>query len=138
MIVIKTRQPDLELEGKILAFLEREHIDAGQISISSRDKLTFPGLTIDGTSREALCGNRKLPLTRLEFDLLLVLASHEGNACSKLELFSAVWGHSSEDTLKVVANTISNLRRKIGDSSGRHYIRTVRGGYAFSVSPEGF
>ena len=138
MIVIKTRQPDLELEGKILAFLEREHIDAGQISISSRDKLTFPGLTIDGTSREALCGNRKLPLTRLEFDLLLVLASLEGNACSKLELFSAVWGHSSEDTLKVVANTISNLRRKIGDSSGQHYIRTVRGGYAFSVSPEGF
>lgn len=136
MIVIKTRQPDQELEGKILAFLEREHIDAGQISISSRDKLTFPGLTIDGTAREALCGSRKLPLTRLEFDLLLVLASHEGNACSKSELFSAVWGRGSEDTLKVVANTISNLRRKIGGSSDQGYIRTVRGGYAFSVSPE--
>ena len=137
MIVIKTRQPDPELEGKILAFLEREHIDAGQISISSRDKLTFPGLTIDVTTREVLYGSRKLPLTRLEFDLLLVLASHEGNACSKSELFSAVWGRGSEDTLKVVANTISNLRRKIGDSSGQGYIRTVQGGYAFSVSPEG-
>ena len=137
MIVIKTRQSDPELEGKILAFLEREHINAGQISISSRDKLTFPGLTIDGTTREVLCGSRKLPLTRLEFDLLLVLASHEGNACSKSELFSAVWGRGSEDTLKVVANTISNLRRKIRDSSGQGYIRTVQGGYAFSVSPEG-
>ena len=137
MIVIKTRQPDPELEEKILAFLEREHIDAGQISISSRDKLTFPGLTIDATAREVLCGNRRLPLTRLEFDLLLVLASHEGSACSKSELFSAVWGHSSEDTLKVVANTISNLRGKIGDRSVQRYNRTVRGGYAFSVSPEG-
>ena len=116
MIVIKTRQPDPKLEEKILAFLEQEHIDAGQISISSRDRLTFPGLIIDGKAREVLCGGRRLPLTRLEFDLLLVLASHEGSACSKSELFSAVWGQNSEDTLKVVANTVSNLRRKIGSA----------------------
>ena len=133
MIVIKTRQPDPKLEEKILAFLEQEHIDAGQISISSRDRLTFPGLIIDGKAREVLCGGRRLPLTRLEFDLLLVLASHEGSACSKSELFSAVWGQNSEDTLKVVANTVSNLRRKIG-SAGQAYIRTLQGGYAFSAS----
>ena len=65
MIVIKTRQPDPKLEEKILAFLEQEHIDAGQISISSRDRLTFPGLIIDGKAREVLCGGRRLPLTRL-------------------------------------------------------------------------
>ena len=133
MIVIRTKQPAPGLERKLLAFLEQEHIDARQISISSRDKLTFPGLTIDGGTREVLCGGRKLPLTRLEFDLLLVLASHEGSACSKSELFSAVWGQNSEDTLKVVANTVSNLRRKIG-GTGQAYIRTVQGGYAFSVS----
>ena len=133
MIVIKTRQPDPELEEKILAFLEQEHIDARQISISSRDRLTFPGLTIDGTAREVLCGGRRLSLTRLEFDLLLVLASRAGEPCSKSELFSAVWGQNSEDTLKVVANTVSNLRRKIG-GTGQAYIHTVQGGYAFSAS----
>ena len=37
----------------------------------------------------------------------------------------------SADTLKVVANTVSNLRRKMGGS--QTYIRTVRGGYVFSA-----
>ena len=46
-------------------------------------------------------------------------------------LFSAVWGRDSADTLKVVANTVSNLRRKLGGS--HTYIRTVRGGYVFSA-----
>ena len=35
MIVIKTRQPDPELEQKIRMLLEREHIEAEQISIDS-------------------------------------------------------------------------------------------------------
>ena len=49
----------------------------------------------------------------------------------KEDLFSAVWGRDSADTLKVVANTVSNLRRKMGGS--QTYIRTVRGGYVFSA-----
>ena len=48
MIVIKTRQPDPELEQKIRMLLEREHIEAEQISIDSWEKLVLPGLTLDG------------------------------------------------------------------------------------------
>ena len=114
MIVIKTRQPDPKLEEKILAFLEQEHIDAGQISISSRDRLTFPGLIIDGKAREVLCGGRRLPLTRLEFDLLLVLASHEGSACSKSELFSAVWGRLSRIPLRQLGSQLDTLALATG------------------------
>ena len=46
MIVIKTRQPDPELEQKIRMLLEREHIEAEQISIDSWEKLVLPGLTL--------------------------------------------------------------------------------------------
>ena len=52
MIVIKTRQPDPELEQKIRMLLEREHIEAEQISIGSQEKLVFPGLTLDGMTHE--------------------------------------------------------------------------------------
>ena len=41
MIVIKTRQPDPELEQKIRMLLEREHIEAEQISIASWEKLSL-------------------------------------------------------------------------------------------------
>ena len=89
MIVIKTRQPDPELEQKIRMLLEREHIEAEQISIDSWEKLVLPGLTLDGMTHEVSCKGRKVSLTRLEFDLLLMLASHEGQIFSKEELFRA-------------------------------------------------
>ena len=128
MIVIKTRQPDPELEQKIRMLLEREHIEAEQISIDSWEKLVLPGLTLDGTTHEVSCNGRKVSLTRLEFDLLLMLASHEGQIFSKEELFRAVWGQNCDDTLKVVANTVSNLRKKLAGCGS--FIRTTHGGYA--------
>ncbi|OLA23529.1 MAG: transcriptional regulator [Faecalibacterium sp. CAG:74_58_120] len=126
MIVIKTRQPDPELEQKIRMLLEREHIEAEQISIDSWEKLVLPGLTLDN--------GRKVSLTRLEFDLLLMLASHEGQIFSKEELFRAVWGQNCDDTLKVVANTVSNLRKKLAGCGS--FIRTTHGGYAFVSQKE--
>lgn len=44
MIVIKTRQPDPELEQKIRMLLEREHIEAEQISIDHGRSWFFRGL----------------------------------------------------------------------------------------------
>ena len=129
MIIIKTRQPDPELEHKIRTLLERAHIEAEQISIGAQEKLVLPGLTLDGMTHEVSCSGRKVSLTRLEFDLLLILASHEGQIFSKEELFCAVWGQNCDDTLKVVANTISNLRKKLADCG--NFIRTTHGGYTF-------
>ena len=92
MIVIKTRQPDPELEQKIRMLLEREHIEAEQISIDSWEKLVLPELTLDGMTHEVSCNGRKVSLTRLEFDLLLMLASHEDKSSQKEELFSCCVG----------------------------------------------
>ena len=83
MIVIKTRQPDPELEQKIRMLLEREHIEAEQISIDSWEKLVLPGLTLDGMTHEVSCNGRKVSLTRLEFDLLLMLASKDKSSQKK-------------------------------------------------------
>lgn len=134
MIVIKTRQPDPELEQKIRLLLEQEHIEAEQISIGSQEKLVLPGLTLDGMTHEVSCSGRKAFLTRLEFDLLLILAFNEGQVFSKEELFCAVWGQNCDDTLKVVANTVSNLRKKLADCGS--FICTTHGGYAFVSQKE--
>lgn len=132
MIIIKSRESEQELEKRILAILKREHIDAEQFSFSSQYQLSFPALIIDGKSQQVFQNGKQIALTRIEFNLLLFLASNAGTVLSKEELFCVVWGRDSEDTIKVVANTISNLRKKIG-SNGRENgcIRTVRGGYMF-------
>ena len=131
MIIIQANGAERELEEKILALLRREDIAAERVSLSSRHTLTFPELTIDGRSQQAFQNGTALALTRIEFNMLLLLASNPGITLSKEDLFFAVWGRDSADTLKVVANTVSNLRRKMGGS--QTYIRTVRGGYVFSA-----
>lgn len=132
MLIIKSKQPGKELEEYLLELLKKEKIDAELFSLSSQYRFTFQGLTIDGSSQQVLQNGRPVPLTNNEFNLLLFLASHPEQVFSKEELFRAVWGKDSENTQKVVANTISNLRKKI-DPCGQNieYIRTVRGGYVF-------
>ena len=134
MIIIQSRESGQELEERILALLKREQIDAEQLSFSSQYKATFPDLTIDGKLQQVFQNGKKVALTRIEFNLLLLLACNAGTVLSKEELFCAVWGRDSEDTMKVVDNTISNLRNKIGvGGSDQTYIRTVRGGYVFTA-----
>ena len=131
MIIIQTNGAERDLEEKILTLLRQEDIAAERVSLSSRHTLTFPELTIDGRSQQAFQNGTALALTRIEFNMLLFLASNPGVTLSKEDLFFAVWGRDSADTLKVVANTVSNLRRKLGGS--HTYIRTVRGGDVFSA-----
>ena len=131
MIIIQTNGAERDLEEKILTLLRQEDIAAERVSLSSRHTLTFPELTIDGRSQQAFQNGTALALTRIEFNMLLFLASNPGVTLSKEDLFFAVWGRDSADTLKVVANTVSNLRRKLGGS--HTYSRTVRGGSVFSA-----
>ena len=112
----------------------RDSIEAEQISIDSWEKLVLPELTLDGMTHEVSYNGRKISLTRLEFDLLLMLASHEGQIFAKEELFRAVGGQNCDDTLKVVANTVSNLRKKLAGCGS--FIRTIHGGYAFVSQKE--
>lgn len=133
MIIIKSKRNQRELEEQLLALLSRENIDAEHFSFSTQYCFTFPGLTIDGGSQQAICDGTPIPLTRIEFDLLFFLAAHLGQTLSKEEIFHAVWGRNNKDTLKVVANTISNLRKKLAPHSASTYIRTVRGGYTFAT-----
>ena len=103
MIIIQANGAERDLEEKILALLRREDIAAERVSLSSRHTLTFPELTIDGRSQQAFQNGTALALTRIEFNMLLLLASNPGVTLSKEDLFSAVWGRNSADTLKVVA-----------------------------------
>lgn len=104
------------------------------------DVLTMGPIRIEPATRTALLDPgdttpRVLRLSRLEFDLLLLLVRARGEPVSRALLLDAVWGQASEVLEHVVEETVSTLRRKLG--AGRDLIRTVRGvGYAIAV-PQG-
>lgn len=100
MIVIRANTPDQVLEQTILSLLQQAQIEAEQITFCAKKKLELPGLVIDNTRHEISANGRNISLTRLESDLLWVLAVCEGTTLSKKELFDAVWGNELRRYLK--------------------------------------
>jgi DNA-binding winged helix-turn-helix (wHTH) protein len=64
-------------------------------------------------SRQVLLGGVPLPMTRLEFDLLLFLADNPRRVFTRMQLLTAVWGyeHTGERTVDV---HVRRLRVKMG------------------------
>ena len=85
---------------------------------------SFGALEIDPEAREVVLGGTTLQLTRIEFDLLAALSGQPRVAFSRAQLIEAVWGADWFGNDHLIDVHISNLRRKLGDSS---FITTVRG-----------
>jgi DNA-binding response OmpR family regulator len=89
-----------------------------------------PELHLLTASRQVMLDGELLPLTRLEFDLLLFLAENPRRVFNRTQLLSAVWGyeHTGERTVDV---HVRRLRVKLGGNVP--LITTVYGvGYRLS------
>jgi DNA-binding response OmpR family regulator len=103
----------------------------------AQDRYTFAGKTIDFETLELRVGDRTLPLTLMEANLLRYLVSREGKAVSRKAMLEEVWGVHEDTDTRAIDNFIVRLRRYIEKepSSPRHVL-TVRGvGYRFVASP---
>ena len=90
-------------------------------------------LLINPDTREVYTGNRKIDLTRTEFDILYFLASHQNQVFSKGQIYQHVWEDSYADNEDVVNTHINRLRKKLGPS--RDCIETLWGiGYRMKNS----
>jgi two-component system, OmpR family, response regulator ResD len=90
-------------------------------------------LEIDRDRREVKRGGEPVALTRKEFDLLDVLASHPGTTFRRIDLLERVWDSEWEGGSSTVTVHVRRLRSKIeADPSEPRHILTVWGvGYRF-------
>jgi DNA-binding response OmpR family regulator len=98
-----------------------------------RRKLVFGDLSIDLDERQVVRDRQPVEMTRTEFDLLALLASHPGIVLTREKLLDGVWGYSFEGYQRTVDTHITRLRKKIETDPRRPaLIRTVWGvGYRF-------
>ncbi len=80
---------------------------------------------LEPASRRASVDGREVDLTRLEFDLLVELASHPRVVYTRERLLERVWGYQSAVGGKTVDVHVANLRRKLGDGIGIVAVRGV-------------
>jgi len=90
--------------------------------------LTIGDLAIDIVEHTVMRGEREIPLTRLEFDLLVALAREPGRVFSRETLLIEVWGYRNSTDTRLVNVHIQRLRAKIEhDPENPTIILTVRG-----------
>ena len=126
--VVKPFSP-AELVARVDAVLRR--IDP----IGEREPpLRFDGLEIDLAAREVLRNGDPLELTQREFELLLFLARHPGQAFTRNQLMDHVWHYTFYIDTSTVTVHIRRLRAKLEPDPARpRFIQTVWGvGYRFA------
>ncbi len=124
-----------ELVARVRAVLRRSAA-AGQRNDSV---LRCGPLVIDRSGREVMVNGNPARLTRIEFDILDLLASNRGKAFTRDEILRSLWGENYFGDSRVVDVHIRRLREKIEpDASAPSFLHTVWGiGYKVEIADGG-
>ena len=90
--------------------------------------LKIGDILIDQMEHTIARGGKFIPLTRLEFDLLVALAKEPGRVFTREALLSEVWGYQHAADTRLVNVHVQRLRSKIeADAENPELVLTVRG-----------
>jgi DNA-binding response OmpR family regulator len=112
-----------ELMARVEALLRR----AGRLEARPPESFEVGPFAIDPARMVAEKGDREIPLTRRELEMLSLFASERGRIVSRRALLQQVWGIENADRIetRTVDMHIAKLRKKLG--ARRDLIETVRG-----------
>lgn len=114
----------LELRARMRALLRR-----AESTVTPTDRLAVGALEIDMSGHAVSMYGLPVQLRRLEFELLVHLASDPERVFAKQELLGAVWGYRSSGSTRTVDSHASRLRRKLEEHGGRWVINEWGVGY---------
>lgn len=125
--VVKPFSP-AELVARVDAVLRR--VDT---AFAHDSPLRFDGLEIDSAARRVRVNGEDVQLTQREFDLLLFLGRHPGQAFTRQQLMDQVWQYSFYTDTSTVTVHIRRLRAKMEPNPAvPRFLQTVWGlGYRF-------
>lgn len=122
-----------ELVAKVKALFRRIEAMNQQENVQKQN-LNFGELLIDTLKIKVMIKGNRVKLTRKEYELLYLLASHPGRTYTSDNLLDIIWGYQHNGYKHTVNSHINRLRSKIEiDPSNPKYILTTWGlGYRFS------
>lgn len=90
--------------------------------------LKIGDIVIDQMEHTISRNDKQIPLTRLEFDLLVALAKEPGRVFTREALLNEVWGYQHAADTRLVNVHVQRLRGKIeNDAENPELVQTVRG-----------
>lgn len=129
--VVKPFSPS-ELVARVKAHINR-YRRLTSSAPGSASVLQTGELSLNKESGDARLNGEELNLTKKEFEVLYLLASHPDTVFSKNELFEKVWGYDSLGDTSTLTVHINRLRDKFKEiDANADYIKTIWGrGYRF-------
>jgi DNA-binding response OmpR family regulator len=125
-----------ELLARLRATIRRSNVTRIQEE-SGEPEVVVGELRIDPESRCAVLSGQALPLTAIEFDLLMSLAKAVGRVRTREQLLNEVADRNFDVFDRSIDVHISSLRRKLGDDSkSPKFIITVRSAGYMMRKPE--
>jgi len=118
-----------ELSARIAALVRRRRFNGTNC-------LVVHDLLVDVQARTAAVGEHPLPLTRSEFDLLLLLLANQGQVVARGAIAEHLSGDAAElfDNYDTIYVHVRNLKRKLAEAGAADCIHTVYGlGYRFEA-----
>lgn len=123
-----------ELIARIRALLRRVP-DLGRMMTQRNVCLRFCGWRLDPVRRQLHDpAGRRVVMTSVEIDLLLVFCRYAGRVLSRRQILEAIYGGAASSTERSIDVHVSRVRQKIeADPRDPLLIKTVRlGGYVFT------
>jgi DNA-binding response OmpR family regulator len=115
----------LELRARLRALLAR--VESG----GTLRHVRVGPLDIDSYTHAARLSGTRVPLRRMEYELLLHLAREPQRVFAKAELMSSVWRYASQGSTRTLDSHASRLRRKLRAAGDDRWVVNVRGvGYS--------
>ncbi len=110
-----------ELLARVQALIRRSEFRQQDATLRVGD------LLVDPITRQVHAGDRAVDLTPREFSLLEFLARNAGRTMSRSRIAEAVWNYQFDPETNVVDVYVNYLRKKLGPTTTRAKIKTVRG-----------
>jgi two-component system response regulator MprA len=119
-----------ELLARLRALLRRNQSTGGEAT-----NLRFEDLTLNPNTREVFRGDRKIDLTKIEFELLELFMQHPRQVLTRDQILDLVWGYNFDSGTNSLAVYIGYLRRKLEENGDSRLLHTARGvGYSLRAS----
>lgn len=120
-----------EVTARVKAVLRRS---AAQVSpAEAQVSLRFGDLEVCPAHKDARWKGRPLGLTKTEFELLFLLASHPGRLYARDEIIRRIWKDSPYITERTVDVHLARLRKKMGPAAP---FLSSKAGYGYRFTPE--
>ena len=94
------------------------------------EQLQYKGLVIDIPKKKVTIDDTEVPLTKKEFEILLLLLQNQGRVFSREDILTKVWHDEVYVLDRTIDVNITRLRKKIGNY-GKYIVTRLGYGYCF-------